>query len=158
MRALTDKSDVGDLLSRASHEYGMTGTVVGYGHLWRHFDIQAPLRSMEVISDTRINKHEREIDGVLWRSMKWSGSTIYDHLEYAIRRENHDLLLLKRIFEKIEGRDLQDLTESIRSKPSAGNARRIWFLYEWLLGERLALADARRSRHEVRKLRDGSRC
>jgi len=149
MRTLTSKADLSDVMTRAAQEYGLRGRVVGYGHLWQHFDAQAPLRSFEVQTETSFNKHERDVDGVRWRSAKWPGDAPYDHLEYAVRRESIDLLLLKRIFEKIEGSDLVDLTEAIRSRPTAANARRIWFFYEWLTGRTLDLPDAKVGNYEV---------
>lgn len=149
MRALTDKSSLDDLMALTAQQHGMRGRVVGYGHLWRHFDVAAPLRSLEVLSEARISKNERMVDGVLWRSVKWSGETVFDHLEYAVRRESLDLLLLKRIFENIEGQDLVDLTEAIRSRPTAANARRVWFFYEWLTGKTLDIPDAKVGNYEV---------
>ncbi len=61
------------------------------------------------------------------------------HLTFALKHEGLDLAVLKRLFEAAGPRRIEDL---VRRSPSGGYARRIWFLYEWLTGERLDLPDA----------------
>lgn len=61
------------------------------------------------------------------------------HLTFALRYEGVDLAVLKALF-RAAGPDL--IADLVRVAPTGAYARRIWFLYEWLLGLRLDLPDA----------------
>src|SRR4029077_14736100 len=61
------------------------------------------------------------------------------HLTFALKYEGLDLAILNRLFGTVEGGAIEAL---VRAKPTGSYARRIWFLYEWLTGRRLNLADA----------------
>ncbi|MFP4068461.1 MAG: Fic family protein [Spirochaetaceae bacterium] len=66
-------------------------------------------------------------------------ASLSGHLTFAVKHEGLDLAVLKRLFGRTGPRPIVEL---IRSSPTGGYARRIWFLYEWLLGRRLDLPDA----------------
>ena len=66
------------------------------------------------------------------------------HLTFALKYEGLDLAVLKRLFATI-GPDA--VAEVVRNKPTGSYARRIWFLFEWLTGERLDLPDAEGGRY-----------
>jgi len=61
------------------------------------------------------------------------------HLTFALKYEGLDLAVLKRLF---LATGPADVTAIVRATPTGSYARRIWFLYEWLTGERLDLPDA----------------
>lgn len=61
------------------------------------------------------------------------------HLTFALRYEGLDLGVLKALF-RAAGE--QAIAAFVQSAPTGSYARRIWFLYEWLLDERLDLPDA----------------
>jgi hypothetical protein len=61
------------------------------------------------------------------------------HLTFALRYEGLDLGVLKALFRAAGPAPVADMA---RAAPACPYARRIWFLYEWLLGERLDLPDA----------------
>ncbi|NBB90536.1 MAG: cell filamentation protein Fic [Spirochaetes bacterium] len=66
-------------------------------------------------------------------------TSLSGHLTFALKHEGLDLAVLKRLFGRTGPRPIEEL---VRSSPTGGYARRIWFLYEWLLGRRLDLPDA----------------
>ncbi|MEF8943447.1 MAG: Fic family protein [Desulfohalobiaceae bacterium] len=66
------------------------------------------------------------------------------HLGFALKHEGLDLAVLKRLFQATGPRPIEDL---VRAQPTGTYARRIWFLYEWLLGQNLDLPDARAGRY-----------
>jgi hypothetical protein len=66
-------------------------------------------------------------------------------LTFALKYEGLDLTVLKRVFAAAGPAAIEAL---VRNKPTGSYARRIWFLYEWLLGERLDLPDAERGTYE----------
>ncbi len=67
------------------------------------------------------------------------------HLTFALKYEGVDLAVLKRLFSAVAPADIEAL---VRTKPTGGYARRVWFLYEWLMGARLDLPDADRGTYE----------
>lgn len=111
----------------------------GWAALVHELDVPAPLRSFSCVS-------EQHVLGSVSRSDNW---TVYDkryapedtfagHLNFALKHEPIDLLILKRIFERISP---QQMIEYVNSAPNGVPNRRAWFLYEWLL-EPLSIADA----------------
>lgn len=65
--------------------------------------------------------------------------TLEGHLTFALKYEGIDLAVLCRLFAATGPEPIERL---VKDKPTGSYARRIWFLYEWLTGQRLALADA----------------
>jgi hypothetical protein len=68
----------------------------------------------------------------------WPGEGLGDHLEFALKYDGVNLAILASIF-KISGQ--AEITACIESKPTGKYARRIWYLYEMITGERLPLDD-----------------
>jgi hypothetical protein len=69
----------------------------------------------------------------------WPGESFAGHLGFALRHENLDLLILKRIFDTIP----QDRVAAfVRRAPTGASNRRAWFLYEFLTGRTLDIEDA----------------
>ena len=67
------------------------------------------------------------------------GDGFGDHLGFALRHENLDLLVLKRLYDAVP----QDsITVYVRSAPTGAHNRRAWFLYEFLTGRMLDIEDA----------------
>lgn len=60
------------------------------------------------------------------------------HLSFALKYEGVDLLILKAFFQNI-GEDI--IGKMITREPTSQYSRRVWFLYEWLLEERLNIPD-----------------
>lgn len=65
--------------------------------------------------------------------------TLAGHLTFALRYEGLDLAVLKALFRSTGPEPIAAL---VRAAPTGAYARRIWFLYEWLLDQRLDLPDA----------------
>lgn len=61
------------------------------------------------------------------------------YLTFALRYEGLDLVVLKKLFLATGPEPIAAL---VRAAPTGAYARRIWFLYEWLLDARLDLPDA----------------
>lgn len=66
-------------------------------------------------------------------------ASLEGHLTFALKYEGLDLAVLKRIFLAVKEGDIAEL---VRQKPTGLYTRRIWFLYEWLLGRELQLPSA----------------
>ncbi len=65
-------------------------------------------------------------------------ATLGGHLTFALKYEGLDLAVLKRLFLAI---DAAQIARLVRAHPTGRYVRRLWFLYEWLTGRRLALPD-----------------
>lgn len=116
------------------------GVLAGYAALIQAHALRVPLpHTLSAISD----RHKIiEEDG--WRILTPRHApppTLEGHLTFALKYEGLDLALLKRLFRATGPEPIEEI---VRDKPTGSYARRIWFLYEWLTGERLNLPDAER--------------
>lgn len=74
----------------------------------------------------------------------WPGDGLGNHLEFAFKYDGVNLAILACVF---HAADPVELTEYIASKPTGKYARRIWYLYEYITGQRLQLADLKRGNY-----------
>ena len=114
-----------------------TGIPAGYAALIDAYRLQVPLpRRLSAIG-----AHHRTVERDGWRVLTprhAPGPTLEAHLTFALKYEGLDLVILKRLFEAA-GRESIEVV--VRSKPTGRYSRRIWFLYEWLLGQELDIPD-----------------
>ena len=115
-----------------------TGIPAGYAALIDAYRLQVPLpRRLSAIG-----AHHRTVERDGWRVLTPRHApkpTLEAHLTFALKYEGLDLAVLKRLFEAAEGKSIEAV---VRSKPTGRYSRRIWFLYEWLLGRELDIPDA----------------
>ena len=83
-----------------------------------------------------------EGDWTVFDKRYWPGDTFADHLTFALRHEDIDLLILKRVFEAVPQAEIEAL---VRAAPTGIPARRAWYLYEILTGRTLDVDDAPRA-------------
>ena len=69
---------------------------------------------------------------------------LFSHLQFAIKYEPFDLLILKKFFELY---DPKLLKANIIAEPTGKYNRKIWFLYEWLLNETLDIIDLKQGNY-----------
>lgn len=69
----------------------------------------------------------------------WPDDSLPGHLTFALRYEGLDLAVLKALFRETGPEPIADI---VRAAPTGSYARRLWFLYEWLLDTQLDLPDA----------------
>ena len=115
---------------------------MGWSALVTALDIAAPVRQPSCVS-------EKYVRGTQRRERAWRvfdrryqpGNAFIDHLIFALRHEDFDLLILKRAFEAAPKSTIEDY---VRSEPTGSMARRVWFFYEWLTDDALDVPDAPR--------------
>lgn len=114
--------------------------LAGWAAIVQALGIKAPVRNPCVISESHIRGSQR-IEGHwhVFDKRYRTGGDFTDHLTFALRHEPIDLLILKRAFDAIPPKLLE---EFISATPSGAVTRRAWFFYELLTGKRLALQDA----------------
>ncbi|MBO2012157.1 Fic family protein [Hymenobacter negativus] len=119
------------------------GTLVGYGAVIEALQLPVPLpRDIALISTKRRQYH---VAG--WRVFTPRHApldTLWAHLVFALKYEGLDLLFFKKLFAQLPA---QAIEEWVRRAPQSRYARTLWFLYEWLLEQRLALPDLTRGNY-----------
>ncbi len=114
------------------------GTPVGYAALIDAYKLYVPLP--RILSATGEHHRTREESG--WRILTprhTPPATLEGQLTFALKYEGLDLAILKRLFQTVGTQSIEAL---VKATPTGTYARRIWFLYEWLLGGGLNLPDA----------------
>jgi len=128
-------------VSNNSKPSGPTGRPAGYAALIRRYDLRVIPNWHESVVGSSGSRQTHQ-DGLrireLFPASYWPGDGLGDQLEFALKYDGINLSILALLFQKI---NLQELTDYIRSKPTGWNARRIWYLYEFLTRKRLELDD-----------------
>lgn len=111
---------------------------VGYAALIHAYDLAVPIPHTLAAIGPRHKVYEA--DGWhVFTPRHQPAHTLDAQLTFALRYEGLDLAVLKALF-RATGPD--PVAEIVRVSPTGSYARRIWFLYEWLLQEQLDLPDA----------------
>jgi len=114
--------------------------LAGWAMLVHSLKLQAPVRQPSFVSEQHIRGSRREEGaGTLFDKRYWPGESFADHLTFALRHEEIDLLILKRAFEAVPPAELEAI---VRAAPTGALARRAWYLYEILTGRTLDVEDA----------------
>lgn len=116
------------------------GRLAGYAALIDRYGLEVPLPALLHAT----GEHHRTARKGGWQLLTPRHApedTLAGHLTFALKREGLDLLVLKRLFRATGPKPIEQL---VKKQPTGSYARRIWFLYEWLTGDTLALPDARR--------------
>lgn len=113
--------------------------LIGYSWLLHSFDLNIHLRELCCVSEKRLASQKFKKSGwTLFDTQLGVDDTPYANLEFALKHETIDLLLLKSILKAFSK---AYLTQSIQSNPKRILNKKIWFFYEFLLDERLPLSD-----------------
>jgi hypothetical protein len=107
----------------------------GYAALIEAYDLPVPLP----LTLSAIGERHRIVERDGWRILTprhAPQATLEGHLTFALKHEGLDLAVLKRLFLAVRKEEIEEL---VRATPTGIYARRIWFLYEWLLGSMLDL-------------------
>ena len=114
--------------------------LAGFAALVDALELQAPVRSPVCISEKHIGGGKRR-DGefIVFDKRYQPGDSVIEHLVFALRHENIDLLILKRAFETFPTRVLE---KYVQSTPAGVHTRRAWFLYETLTGKTLDVEES----------------
>jgi Fic/DOC family len=114
--------------------------LAGWAALVQRFGVQAPVRRPSAVSEQHVKASRREERGWnVFDKRYWPGESFGEQLGFALRHEDIDLLVLKRLFEAVpQG----SVTAFVRSAPTGALNRRAWFLYEFLTGRTLDIPDA----------------
>lgn len=119
------------------------GFLAGYASLINTYNLELALP--EIISFISLKKREYKRDGwQVFTSRYKPADTLYGHLQFALKYEGVNLLVLKKLFLEIND---SEIVELLSEEPTGQYSRKIWFLYEWLLQTKLALPDLKMSNY-----------
>ncbi len=111
---------------------------VGYAALIDAFGLAVPIPIRLAAIGPRHKVYDAD-DWKLYTPRHRPDASLIGHLTFALRYEGLDLAVLKTLFQATGPEPIAGL---VRATPTSAYARRIWFLYEWLLDARLDLPDA----------------
>lgn len=114
------------------------GNIVGYTAIIENLKLQMPLPNKIALISTKNRQYQNESWKVLTPRHQ-PEDTLFRHLVFAIKYEGINLLFFKKLFESIETEQVLIL---IQEEPSGQYARKIWFLYEFLMQEELNIPNA----------------
>jgi hypothetical protein len=109
----------------------------GYAAIVDAYDLPVPFPYRLCCVGTRYNLKEEDC----WRhfSPRYAPqATLEGHLLFALKYEGVDLAVLKSLFSHVPESEIEHI---IRKTPTGSYVRRLWFLYEWLMDERLDIPD-----------------
>jgi hypothetical protein len=114
--------------------------LAGWAALVHTLALPAPVRQPSCVSKQHISGGRRKEGAwTIFDKRYWPGGNFADHLTFALRHENIDLLILKHAFEAAPAAEIEAF---VRGAPTGVAARRAWYLYEILTGRTLSVDDA----------------
>jgi hypothetical protein len=117
-------------------------TPAGYARLVERHGLRGiPNWHESFVAPTAVRREAAAPDGSVvetYGAAYWPGDSDYDHLEFALKYDGTNLALLAELFKVLEA---EGLTQFIAAAPFGKYRRRLWYLFEWLTGRRLPLAD-----------------
>lgn len=112
--------------------------LAGYSALIHRYDLEVPLPEfISAISE----KYRSYTEGrwQVFKTVQEPDQSLLGHLIFAFRYEGVNLLILKKLFVRIDKSKIEAI---VKSQPTGKNSRRIWFFYEWLTDKKLDVEDA----------------
>lgn len=116
-------------------------SLVGYSALINQYQLQLPI-PLRLSAIGHQHKKFTSERWIFFTSSYKPEETLVGHLTFALKYEGVDLAVLNSLFKKNVTKELEIW---IKSEPVGQYSRRIWFLYEWLTGVKLQIADAKKS-------------
>ena len=114
--------------------------LAGLAALVQMLDLPVPVRRPSGVSEQHINGSRRDQGAwTVFDKRYWPADTFADHVTFALRHEDIDLLILKRAFEVVPQSEIEAM---VRDAPTGIAARRAWYLCELLTGRTIDVDDA----------------
>jgi len=113
------------------------GTMVGYGALIHKYELPVPIPEVLSLISFRNRRYTSE-HWQVFTPRYLPDETLYKQLLFALKYEGINLLVLKKLFERLPENEMSVL---LKEEPTGQYSRRLWFLYEWLLDKTLPIKD-----------------
>ena len=117
--------------------------LAGWASLTHALAIPGPVRLPSCVSNQHVRGSNRQEENwIVYDKRYWPGDTLSDHLTFALRHEEIDLLILKRVFEAVPRTEVEAI---VRAAPTGIQSRQLWYHFENLTGRTLDMEDAPRA-------------
>lgn len=112
--------------------------LVGYGAIIEALQLTVPMPLQLALISPKKRQYKNE-QWQVFTSRHQPEDNLYKQLVFALKYEGVNLLVFKKLFEKLSRKKILSLLET---EPTGIYSRKIWFLYEWLLSKKLTISDA----------------
>lgn len=113
------------------------GKLAGYSAIIDRFSLPVPVPQVLALISTKNRQYEKS-GWKVFTSRHQPEDNLYKHLIFALKYEGINLLVFKYLFLQLTADEVKALVET---EPTGQYARKIWFLYEWLMGTTLDFPD-----------------
>lgn len=100
-------------------------------------DLSVPLPDRLAITTEKHQRYSTDLWHVFTVRHK-PKDDLLSHLAFALKYEGVDLYILKRLFQFTKE---EPVIQMMKNEPTSQYSRRVWFLYEWLMGTTLNVPD-----------------
>ncbi len=115
-----------------------SGFLAGYSALIHCFGLKVPLPDILCFISDQHRKYTTD-EWKIFTPRHRPEDSWQAHVVFALKNEGVYLNVLKALFSVVNPEELESW---IQCEPSGAYTRRVWFLYEWLMGQQLNVADA----------------
>jgi hypothetical protein len=112
-------------------------TLVGYGAIIDELKLPVPFPTKLALISEKHRQYQTS-EWMVFTTRHSPHDTLYGHLVFALKYEGINLLVFKKLFEKVEVSVIETM---VKNEPLSQYSRKIWFLYEWLLQKVLKIPD-----------------
>jgi Fic family protein len=113
------------------------GLLAGYGAIIQHYGLELPLPDRLAFISQKHKQYETD-EWIVLSPRYTPEDSLVGHLTFALKYEGVDLAVLKKLFDRLPA---EELTSIVVAEPTGQYSRRLWFIYEWLMGKQLELPD-----------------
>ena len=119
------------------------GLLVGSGAVIETLKLSTPLPYKLALISEKHRQYQKS-GWLVFTPRHKPNDALYGHLVFSLKYEGINLLFLKKLFEKIEEKAIENM---IKKEPLGQYSRKIWFLYEWLMGKTLQVPDLKKGNY-----------
>jgi hypothetical protein len=113
------------------------GTLAGYGAVIDALKLPMPLPNQMALISTK-NRQYKTKQWIVLTPRHQPGDSLYRQIVFALKYEGLNLLFFKKLFQKLTTQEIKAL---VQIEPFGQYSRKIWFLYEWLMQQKLDILD-----------------
>lgn len=113
------------------------GTLVGYGAIIDCLRLSMPLPNKLALISTK-NRQYTNSHWLVLTPRHEPEDNLYKQIVFALKYEGLNLLFFKKLFQQLSN---EEVTTLVQIEPTGQYSRKIWFLYEWLMGYKLNIPD-----------------
>ncbi len=113
------------------------GLLIGSGAVIDALKLSVPLPNRLSLISEKHRQYEKS-GWLVFTPRHKPNETLYGQLVFSLKYEGINLLFLKKLFETVEEKVIENM---IINEPLSQYSRKIWFLYEWLMGKTIQVPD-----------------